>query len=85
MNTNKHESNPELDSIVESVIGAAYAVSNVLGAGFLEKVYERALPRELGSRGLRTLAQVCYPVSYKGRLVGESSPTCSLRNVFWSN
>jgi GxxExxY protein len=34
------------------VIGAAYEVSNVLGSGFLEKVYERALFRELRLRGL---------------------------------
>ena len=33
--------------IVEGVVGAAYEVANVLGAGFLEKVYERAITREL--------------------------------------
>jgi len=71
MNTNEHESNPDLDLIVQSVIGAAYEVSNVLGAGFLEKVYERALARELGLRGLRTRAQVCYLVAYKGQRIGE--------------
>ncbi|HTA40988.1 MAG TPA: GxxExxY protein [Bryobacteraceae bacterium] len=71
MNTNEHESNPDLDLIVQSVIGAAYEVSNVLGAGFLEKVYERALARELGLRGLRTRAQVCNPVAYKGQRIGE--------------
>jgi hypothetical protein len=32
-----------LDETVAAVVGAAYEVSNVLGAGFLEKVYERAL------------------------------------------
>jgi GxxExxY protein len=53
MNTNEHESEKErLDSVAEAVIGAAYEVSNVLGAGFLEKVYERALIRELALRGL---------------------------------
>jgi hypothetical protein len=40
MHTNEHESEIELDAIAESVIGAAYEVSNVLGAGFLGKVYE---------------------------------------------
>ena len=60
-----------MDAIAESVIGAAYEVSNVLGTGFLEKVYERALARELTLRGLRVLRQVCFPVSYKGQLVGE--------------
>ena len=35
---------PEL---TEAVIGSAFEIANVLGAGFLEKVYERALIREL--------------------------------------
>jgi hypothetical protein len=32
-----------LEALLEVVVGAAYEVSNVLGAGFLEKLYERAL------------------------------------------
>jgi GxxExxY protein len=39
-------------------------VSNVLGAGFLEKIYERALIEELGLRGLRLKPQAPYPVAY---------------------
>jgi GxxExxY protein len=70
MNTNEHES--ELfDSIAETVIGAAYEVSNTLGAGFLEKVYECALARELALRGLQVRQQVHYSVLYKGQCVGE--------------
>jgi GxxExxY protein len=57
--------------VVEGVVGAAYEVSNVLGAGFLEKVYERALTRELACRGLAVKSQATYPVSYKGHCVGE--------------
>ena len=57
--------------MVEAVIGAAYEVSNILGAGFLEKVYERALARELILRGLQVESQVGFPVSYKGQCVGE--------------
>jgi GxxExxY protein len=67
MNTNEHES---VDAVVRAVIGAAYEVSNVLGAGFLEKVYERTLTRELAGRGLAVKSQVSYPVSYKGNCVG---------------
>jgi GxxExxY protein len=69
MHTNSHES--DLDAVVETVIGAAYEVSNVLGAGFLEKVYERALTRELALRGLAVKSHACYPVVYKGHCVGE--------------
>ena len=45
-----------LEALVETVVGAAYEVSNLLGAGFLEKIYERALIEELGLRGLRVTA-----------------------------
>jgi len=77
MHTNAHESEPaesvtdSLDAVVEAVIGAAYEVSNVLGAGFLEKVYQRALSRELELRGLAVKSRVSYPVVYKGHCVGE--------------
>ena len=53
------------------MIGSAFEIANVLGAGFLEKVYERALIRELALRGVRAKAQVSFPVCYKGQYVGE--------------
>ena len=31
----------DLDTVTETVLGAVFEVSNKLGAGFLEKVYER--------------------------------------------
>ena len=70
MNANEREF---LDSLVERVVGAVYEVSNVLGAGFLEKVYERALLKELKLRGLQAKPQVTFSVSYKGQGVGEYS------------
>ena len=39
-----------LNVMSEGIIGAAFEVSNVLGAGFLEKVYENALNVELNLR-----------------------------------
>src|SRR5271165_1609599 len=59
------------DSLTERVIGAILEVSNVLGVGFLEKVYERALLRELGLRGIRATEQASLVVSYKGQEIGE--------------
>lgn len=61
----------KLNALVARVIGAAFEVSNVLGPGFLEKVYERALLQELASRGIRAIGQARLAVSYKGNLVGE--------------
>jgi GxxExxY protein len=59
------------DPLIEQVLGAAFEVQNLLGAGFLEKVYERALARELVLRGVRVSQQVRCPISYKGTDVGE--------------
>lgn len=41
-----------LDKLTEKVIGAAYRVSNTLGIGFVEKVYENALALEIRKDGL---------------------------------
>jgi len=43
----------------------------VLGHGFLEKVYEKALMIELNSRGLSVGNQVPLKVIYKEKIVGE--------------
>ena len=66
------EMNTELnDALSERVIGAIFEVANTLGAGFLEKVYERALAKELKLRGLRVEAQVPVEVAYRGEEVGN--------------
>lgn len=41
----------------QRIIGGAMAVLNVLGAGFLEKVYENALAHELRKAGMRVVQQ----------------------------
>ena len=60
-----------LESLTERVIGAVFEVSNTLGAGFPEKVYERALLRELELRGIRAVGQAPLNVTYKKYEVGE--------------
>jgi GxxExxY protein len=62
------------DPLTERVLGAVFEVSNTLGAGFLEKVYERALFREFALRGIRAEAQASIAVMYKGYCVGEYLP-----------
>ena len=59
------------DSLTERVIGAILEVSNKLGSGFLEKVYERALVAELGLRGLRATEQASFSIRYKDQYIGE--------------
>jgi len=70
----------DLNSLTESVIGAAYEVSNTLGAGFLEKLYERALKNELDLRGISVQSQAVYPVTYKGLVIGEYTPDLVVEN-----
>ena len=60
-----------MNRLIEKVVGAVYEVANTLGAGFLEKVYERALVAELRLRGIRAEWQVPLRVMYKGEAVGE--------------
>jgi len=52
------------------VIGAAIRVHRVLGPGFLESVYEKALLIELEESSIRASSQVNVRVQYRGRLVG---------------
>ena len=60
-----------LDSLTERVLGAVFEVANTLGAGFLEKVYERALLRELRLQGIPAVSQASFSVAYKDQCVGE--------------
>jgi GxxExxY protein len=55
--------------ISEAVIGAAFKVSNTLGAGFLEKVYENALALELRRQGHAVEQQRPVEVWYEGERV----------------
>ncbi len=68
MNADEHGC---LNSLTEKVLAAVFEVANTLGAGFLEKVYERALLMELHTRGIRATGQTSLAVSYKGQKVGE--------------
>jgi GxxExxY protein len=60
-----------LNAITARVIGGAFQVSNTLGCGFLEKVYENALAHELRKNGLKVVQQHPVPVYYDGVLVGD--------------
>jgi GxxExxY protein len=72
MHTDGHKSDRE--AAAYAVIGAAYEVSNVLGPGFLEKVYENALTNELRRRGHAVAQQQRLEVIYKGDVVGDYVP-----------
>ncbi len=60
----------ETSEVSQQILAGAFEVANVLGAGFLEKVYERALASELAMRGLHVETQVAMKVDYKNIPVG---------------
>jgi GxxExxY protein len=78
MNTDEHR---YFDSLTERVLGAVFEVANTLGAGFLEKVYERALLRELVLRGVQAATQASFAIDYKGQYVGEYFADILVENV----
>jgi GxxExxY protein len=65
MNTDKHR------LISEKIIGCAFTVSNTLGVGFLEKVYQNALVIELRNEGLNVEKEKAITIYYNKQIVGE--------------
>jgi GxxExxY protein len=61
----------KLNQLTEQVIGCAFKVSNGLGCGFLEKIYENALAHELRKAGLTVQQQYPIIVRYDGVIVGD--------------
>ena len=61
----------ELDELTERIIGCAYEVSNTLGSGFPENVYEKALHHQTLKTGLMSERQYQMKVLFDGTLVGE--------------
>lgn len=59
------------NDITQQIIGCAFKVSNKLGSGFLEKVYENALAHELRKAGLSTAQQHPVPVRYDSVVIGD--------------
>jgi GxxExxY protein len=65
MNNIKHQ------AITEKIINSFYTVYNILGYGFLEKVYENAMLIELRKAGLDVAPQAPIKVFYNDQIVGE--------------
>jgi len=71
----------EMSELTERVIRCAFAVSNMLGCGFLEKVYENSLAHELRKAGIRAEQQHGITVYYDGVAVGEYAADLLIEGV----
>src|SRR5262249_44777667 len=69
MNTDQHR----LNALTKEIIGCGLRISNALGCGFLEKVYENAMVVELRKAHLRIEQQKAFEIVYAGSLVGVYS------------
>lgn len=57
--------------VTEKIIGAAFEVYSVLGYGFLESGYQKAMQVEFQRRGLKCEIESPIRVYYKSAIVGE--------------
>ncbi len=61
----------EQEVLTKKIIGCAMQVHQVLGPGFLESVYQKALAIELVRAGLQCECGCRIPVHYRGETVGD--------------
>ena len=59
------------ENITKSIIGAAFEVYRILGYGFLEKVYQKAMQVELSQNGLQAGLEQPIKIHFKGAIVGD--------------
>jgi len=59
------------DPLTEKIIGCAIAIHRVLGPGFLENIYHRALAHELNKAQIPYLSEASMQVMYDGIALGD--------------
>lgn len=59
------------EGLTSKILKCCFDVSNELGAGFLESVYERALLVALSQAGLQAENQVALKVKFRNVIVGD--------------
>ena len=57
--------------LTEKIIKIFYKVYNMLGYGFLEKIYENSMMIEFGKEAVSAISQSPIKVSYENEVVGE--------------
>jgi GxxExxY protein len=67
----RKEPSKEADDLARLVIGTAIEVHRILGPGYLENVYEKALRIEFESRKILFENQLKVQVAYKEQVIGQ--------------
>ncbi len=60
-----------LEELTKQVLGACFEVSNELGIGFLESVYQKALVLALENKNISVQSEVPIKVYFRDNCVGE--------------
>lgn len=69
-----------MNDLTHKIINAAMEVSNTIGAGFTENVYDKAMQIELDLRGIHFSSQKEFNVFYKTKEVGHFIPDLFVDN-----
>jgi len=69
-----------LQPVTQQILGAAFEVHNILGYGFLERVYQRAMQVELQSRNVKVELEPQIKVQFKGVMVGDYAADLLVEN-----
>ena len=77
MNTDEHR----LNLVSEKIIGCAFEVSNTLGCGFLEKVYQNALLIELRDTGLQVESEYFADLLVNATIIIEIKAVQNLNEI----
>jgi GxxExxY protein len=59
--------------LTSKILEACFEVSNELGVGYIESVYEKALQVALLQKGMKVERQIPLDVSFRGVMVGDFS------------
>lgn len=61
----------DIEELIRCIIQSTYNVRVMLGAGFLESVYQKALMIELKENGIHVETEIPINVYYKNEVIGE--------------
>ncbi len=69
------------EKLTSKILEACFEVSNELGSGFLESVYENALCIALQEKGIAVESQVSLQVTFRSQMVGQFCADLIVENI----